>query len=443
MLIIDSALQRLADRGEPIRLGMIGAGFMGRGVALNIVNSTPGIELVAIANRNISGAETAYLEAGVEDVVCADSRIELERAISNGRPAITEDAIAVCQAENVDVILEVTGAIEYGAQIALEAIRNGKHLLLMNAELDSTIGPILKIEADNARVIYTNVDGDQPGVILNLYRFVRGLGVRPVLCGNVKGLQDPYRNPTTQKAFAEKWGQKPHMVASFADGTKISFEQSIVANATGMRVARRGMLGPELPPGTPLEKTTEIYPLEYLEEGPGIVDYVVGPSPNGGVFVLGMHDDPKQQHYLNLYKVGRGPLYCFYNPYHLCHLEVANTVARAALFQDAAVTPLAGPMVDVVATAKIDLKVGQVLDGIGWYMTYGQAENSDTVYEEKLLPMGLAEGCVLKRDIPKDTVLTYDDVILPPGRLVDKLRCRQDQVFFSLNRQKESHVIAS
>ncbi|WP_226704812.1 NAD(P)H-dependent oxidoreductase [Microbulbifer elongatus] len=434
MLIIDSALQRRADCGEPIRLGMIGAGFMGRGVALNIVNSTPGIELVAIANRNISGAETAYLEAGVEDVVCADSRIELERAISNGRPAITEDAIAVCQAENVDVILEVTGAIEYGAKIALEAIRNGKHLLLMNAELDSTIGPILKIEADNAGVIYTNVDGDQPGVILNLYRFVRGLGVRPVLCGNVKGLQDPYRNPTTQKAFAEKWGQKPHMVASFADGTKISFEQSIVANATGMRVARRGMLGPELPPGTPLEKTTEIYPLEYLEEGPGIVDYVVGPSPNGGVFVLGMHDDPKQQHYLNLYKVGRGPLYCFYNPYHLCHLEVANTVARAALFQDAAVTPLAGPMVDVVATAKIDLKVGQVLDGIGWYMTYGQAENSDTVYEEKLLPMGLAEGCVLKRDIPKDTVLTYDDVTLPPGRLVDKLRCRQDQIFFSLKQ---------
>ncbi|SHE53172.1 Predicted homoserine dehydrogenase, contains C-terminal SAF domain [Microbulbifer donghaiensis] len=436
MLIIDTALQQRAQRGRPIRLGMIGAGFMGRGVVLNIIKSTPGIDLVAIANRHIGGAKQAYLEAGVGEVVYADNRAELESAIAAGRPAVTEDGLALCQAENVDVILEVTGAIEYGAAIALEAIRHGKHLLLMNAELDSTIGPQLKSEADRAGVVYTNVDGDQPGVILNLYRFVRGLGIRPVLCGNVKGLQDPYRNPTTQRAFAEKWGQKPHMVTSFADGTKISFEQAIVANATGMRVAQRGMLGPTLPPGTPLEKTTEIYPLEYLQDGPGIVDYVVGPTPNGGVFVLGMHDDPRQQHYLNLYKVGPGPLYCFYNPYHLCHFEVANTVARAALFQDAAVAPLEGPVVDVVATAKIDLKAGERLDGIGWYMTYGQAENADRVFAEKLLPMGLAEDCVLKRDIPRDTVLTYDDVILPPGRLVDRLRSQQDSMYFSRERTR-------
>lgn len=430
MIIVDKALEKLAAAGKPIRLGMIGAGFMGRGVALNIIQSTPGIDLVCIANRHPDGAIRAYQEAGVDDTVMVDSARELEQAIAAGRKAVTANALAVCEAENVDVVLEVTGAIEFGVEVALKAIAHGKHILLMNAELDSTLGPLLKRKADQAGVVYSNVDGDQPGVIVNLYRFVTGMGIKPVLCGNIKGLQDPYRNPTTQEAFARQWGQKPHMVASFADGSKISFEQAIVANATGMRVAKRGMLGPAVPPKTPIEETVNLYPMEYLEEGPGIVDYVVGAVPNGGVFVLGMHDNPRQQHYLNLYKVGAGPLYCFYNPYHLCHFEVGNTVARAALFGDAAVAPIDRPMVEVVATAKTDLKAGDTLDGIGYYMTYGEAENADIVYRERLLPMGLAEGCVLKRNVAKDATLTYDDVELPEGRLCDQLRREQDELFY-------------
>lgn len=430
MIIVDTALAKLAADNKPIRLAMIGAGFMGRGVALNIIQSTPGIELVCIANRNVDGARRAYAEAGVEEVVVVNTTAQLEDSIRAKKYAITDNAFALCEADGVDVVLEVTGAIEFGAEVALSAIAHKKHILLMNAELDSTLGPLLKTKADKAGVVFTNVDGDQPGVIVNLYRFVKGIGVRPVLCGNVKGLQDPYRNPTTQEEFAKKWGQKPHMVASFADGSKISFEQAIVANATGMTVAERGMLGPTVSSGTPLEKTVELFPMEYLEKGPGIVDYVVGAVPNGGVFVLGMHDNPLQQHYLNLYKVGPGPLYCFYNPYHLCHFEVANTVARAALFHDAAVAPIGKPMVDVVATAKTDLKAGNTIDGIGWYMTYGQAENADVVFGDRLLPMGLAEGCVLKRDVRKDQVLTYDDVELPAGRLCDQLRSEQNQLFF-------------
>ncbi|MBC6903958.1 NAD(P)-dependent oxidoreductase [Saccharophagus sp. K07] len=431
MIIVDTALAKLAAENKPIRLAMIGAGFMGRGVALNIIQSTPGIDLVCISNRNIDGARRAYSEAGVDDVALVETAAQLEDAIMSGRKAVTQNALALCEADGIDVVLEVTGAIEFGAEVALKAIENKKHILLMNAELDSTLGPLLKTKADKAGVVFTNVDGDQPGVIVNLYRFVKGLGVKPVLCGNIKGLQDPYRNPTTQQEFAKKWGQKPHMVASFADGSKISFEQAIVANATGMTVAKRGMLGPTVPAGTPIEKTVELYPLEHLENGPGIVDYVVGAVPNGGVFVLGMHDNPRQQHYLNLYKVGPGPLYCFYNPYHLCHFEVGNTVARAVLFHDAAVAPIGKPMVDVVATAKTDLKAGDTIDGIGWYMTYGQAENADVVFRDRLLPMGLAEGCILKRDVPKDQVLTYDDVELPPGRLCDQLRAEQNALFFA------------
>jgi predicted homoserine dehydrogenase-like protein len=138
-----------------------------------------------------------------------------------------------------------------------------------------------------------------------------------------------------------------------------------------------------------------------------------------------MHDHPVQQHYLELYKVGPGPLYCFYNPYHLCHFEVPNTVARAVLFGDAAIAPTGPPSVDVVATAKTDLASGTVLDAIGCYMTYGLAENADVTTAERLLPLGLAEGCRLRRDIAKDEVLTYDDVDLPEGRLSDRLRAEQ------------------
>ena len=373
----------------------------------------------------------AYSEAGVEDVCVVETTPQLEDAIAKGRHAITDDAMLLCQAEGVDAVVEVTGAIEFGTRVALKAIENGKHIILMNAELDGTIGPILKVYADKTGVVFTNVDGDQPGVIMNLYRFVNGIGVRPVLCGNIKGLLDHYRNPTTQQEFARTWDQNVNMVTSFADGTKISFEQAVVANATGMRVARQGMFGPTVPTGTSIQEAVNWYPLEEITSGEGIVDYVVGASPGGGVFVLGTVDHPASRQYLNLYKLGEGPLYCFYTPYHLCYFEVDNTVARAAIFGDAAITPLGEPYVDVVATTKIDLKVGQELDGIGFYMTYGQCENADVVRVQNLLPMGLAEGRRLKRAIPKDKVLTYDDVKLPEGRLCDGLRAEQNAHFAS------------
>ncbi|MCB0164531.1 MAG: NAD(P)-dependent oxidoreductase [Anaerolineae bacterium] len=431
MMIIDKALEKRQADNNPVRVAMIGAGFMGRGIALQIGNYVPGMELVAISNRNIDAARRAYSEAGIDQVREVTTVAQLEESIAQNQYAVTEDALLLCQADGIDAIIEVTGAVEFGAQVVLIAIEHGKHVIMMNAELDGTVGPILKTYADQAGVVLTNADGDQPGVIMNLYRFVKGIGVKPVLCGNIKGLQDPYRNPTTQAAFAKQWGQKPHMVTSFADGTKISFEQAIVANATGMRVAKRGMFGPTVPAGTSIQEAVEWYPLEALTDGPGIVDYVVGAAPGPGVFVLGMHDHPAQQHYLNLYKLGTGPLYCFYTPYHLCHFEVHNTVARAVLFNDAALTPLAGPCVDVVTTAKIDLKAGQVLDGLGYYMTYGECENSHTVWADQLLPIGLAEGCRLKRDIPKDQALTYDDIELPAGRLCDRLRAEQNEYFFS------------
>jgi predicted homoserine dehydrogenase-like protein len=429
MIIIDKALEQREAEGRPVRVGMIGAGFMARGIALQILSVVPGMRLVAISNRNIEGAQRAYAEAGAAEVRAVETVAQLEDAIASDQYAVTDDAMLLCEAAGIDALIEVTGAVEFSAHVVLKAIEHGKHIILMNAELDSTVGPLLKTYADRKGVVLTDADGDQPGVIMNLYRYVKSIGLRPVLCGNIKGLQDPYRNPTTQAEFARKWKQQAHMVTSFADGTKISFEQAIVANATGMGVGKRGMFGPTVPTGTPIQEVAALYPQEALLEGDGIVDYVVGAAPPAGVYVIGWQDHPAQQHYLSYYKLGNGPLYTFYTPFHICHFEVHLTVARAVLFHDAAVTPLDRPYVDVVATAKTDLKAGATLDGIGYYMTYGQAENADVTLTERLLPMGLAEGCRLIRDVPKDQVLTYDDVELPPGRLSDKLRAEQNEVF--------------
>jgi len=427
MIIIDKALQLRAQTGNPIKVGMIGAGFMGRGIANQIINSVPGMELVVIFNRHIDAAKQAYLAAGIDDFQIVNTVNDLEQAIAQGKYAVTEDPYLVCRSQGIDAIIEVTGAVEFGAHVVMDAIAHHKHVIMMNAELDGTIGPILKVYADRAGVILSACDGDQPGVQMNLYRFVKSIGLTPLLCGNIKGLQDPYRNPTTQAGFAQRWGQKPHMVTSFADGTKISFEQAIVANATGMTVAKRGMLGYEFTGH--IDEMTKIYDVDQLKELGGIVDYVVGAKPGPGVYVFATHDDPQQKHYLNLYKLGEGPLYSFYTPYHLCHFEVPLSVARAVLFQDAVLSPLHGPLVDVVTTAKINLSAGETLDGIGCYMTYGQCETAAIAREQNLLPIGLAEGCRLQRDIQRDQVITYDDVDLPEGRLADQLRFEQNAHF--------------
>lgn len=303
MVIVDNALKKRYQEGNPVRVAMVGAGFMGRGIALQILGFAQGMDLVAISNRSIEGAGRAFIEAGVEEA------------------------------------------------------------------------------------------------------------------------------ETASKEFAKKWNQKPHMVTSFADGTKIAFEQAVVANATGIRVARRGMIGPVITSGTPIKEAAGRFPVDEILKGAGIVDYVVGGEPSPGVFVLGFMEDPAQRRYLELYKMGSGPVYCFYTPYHLCHFEVQNTVARAVLFGDAAVTPAGAPSVGVVATAKTDLKAGQVLDGIGQFMTYGQCENWDVIRSQNLLPMGLAEGCRLKRDIPRDQVIISSDVERPPGRISDRLEKEQNEYF--------------
>lgn len=428
MIITDKKLEALEKANSPIKVGIVGAGFFARGVALQFVSAAVGMRLVAIANRTPQHAIRLCDEVGVDDVVEVESQLVLDAVIRQGKTCVTSNPFLLCRSDEIDVIIEATGNISFGAQVVLTAIEHRKHVVV-NAELDGTVGPILKVYADRAGVILSDIDGDQPGVIMNLYRFLKGVGIKPVLCGNIKGLHDPYRNPQTQEEFANKWGQNAAMVTSFADGSKISFEQAVVANATGMKVAKRGMYGPTVETGTHITKAIESYPKEAFEVESGIVDYVIGAEPGPGIFIIGTCDHPLQQHYLKLYKLGEGPFYCFYTPFHLCHFEVPNTVARAMLFNDATIAPASAPQVEVVAAAKRNLQAGQKIDGIGFYMTYGMCENSEVVAEKQLLPLGAAEDCILKRDIEKDEVLGYQDIELPEGRLIDQLLKEQRAYF--------------
>jgi predicted homoserine dehydrogenase-like protein len=356
MIIVDNALKERERTDRPIRIGMVGAGFMGQGLTNQVTNSVAGMRMAAVYNRRRERAEHVFRYSGLEDVVVADTQVALDTAIRAGRSAVAEDPFLICQSDEIDVVVDVTGSVEFGANVILEAFRHDKHVVLMNAEVDGTIGPILQVYAKQHGVILSACDGDEPGLQMNLYRWVRGLGLIPRVVGNVKGLQDPYRNPTTQKAWAERWDQNAAMVTSFADGSKISFEQSIVANATGFKVRRRGMTRGQVYDGSIMD-IHQLYDLDELRELGGVVDYTVGPA-GVKIFCLAEHSDPKQRHYLNLYKMGEGPLYPFWVPYHLVHFEAPNAIARVVLFGDNLAPPLAGPVVEVCAVAKRDLEAG-------------------------------------------------------------------------------------
>ena len=243
MIIVDRALRQRADEGRPIRVGMVGCGFMGQGLTNQIENSVPGMRMAAVFGRRPEQALAIYRYAGREPrVVSTQGRFD--DAVRAGQPIVAEEPWLICRSPEIDVVVDVTGSVEFGAHVILEAFRHGKSVVLMNAEVDATIGPILRVHARRHGVILSACDGDEPGVQMNLYRWVTGLGLTPRVMGNVKGLQDPYRNPTTQQGWAQRWGQNPAMVTSFADGSKVSFEQAIVANATGFRVRTRGMSRP-------------------------------------------------------------------------------------------------------------------------------------------------------------------------------------------------------
>src|SRR5688572_18470375 len=219
MIIVDKYLAERDKAGNPIRIGVIGAGNMGKALVHQIAHFTPGMEVVVVVNRTLEKAIEAFEFTGRTPIVC-DDRETLERCVLQGKPAVTSNASLACEAEGIDILVECTGTISYAAEVVFKAIQNKKHVLLYNAEVDATLGPILKVHADKAGVMLSGSDGDQPGAIMNLFRYVKSIGLTPLVCGNIKGLQDFYRNPTTQQSFAANWNMRPDLVASFADGSK-------------------------------------------------------------------------------------------------------------------------------------------------------------------------------------------------------------------------------
>lgn len=426
MIIVDKKLQELEKDGAPIRVGLVGAGFAGRGFMLQMLTVVKGMRLVAVSNRTRSYAVQGFEEAQFNNYMDVSNSAELEKAITDGKCALTDDPFLLTDSEQIDVIVEATGNVEFGARVVTSAIENKKHVVLINAELDSTLGPILKVKADQQGVVYTQADGDQPAVLMNLYRQVKSWGFKPVMVGNIKSLIDVRRTPETQAKWAAEHFQRPKMVTSFADGTKIGAEMASIANATGFPVSKRGMEGPKC---DRVENAYKLFDLEKLTTT-GLTDYILGAEPSFGVFVLATCDQPIRKRYMSVYKMGDGPLYTFYTPYHLSPLEAPLSVARAVLFGDAALAPLGKPVCDVVSLAKRGIKKGEKLDGIGGFLTYGAIDNADVCFRDNLLPIGLADGCIAKQNISIDTAITYDMIELPEGRLSDKLRKEQNEKFF-------------
>lgn len=424
-IAIDHVLANREADGDPIRVGMIGAGAAGRAIALQLGTPVRGIRLAAISNRTPSHGERAYREAGVTEWRSAETAAMAESSLARGIPILTDDPSVLLRCGALDVIVEATGTVDAAARVVLDAIQHGKPVVLVNAELDSLLGPLLNARARAAGVVLTHTDGDEPGVAMTLLRYLQAVGLHPVAAGNIKGMVDHDRTPDTQRGFAARHDQDVKKVTSFADATKLSMEATVLANATGFGVARRGMCGPSC---GDVRELAHLLPADAMLAR-GIVDYCVGAAPHTGTFVVVHEETPLKQAQLAYHKLGEGPFYLFYTPFHLPHAQIASTIARAVLHGDPTVAPRGGPSCEVVAIAKRDLTAGERLDGIGGFCTYGLIDNYATARAENALPIALSEDCVLARDVRKGSLVRCDDVRLPPARLSDELWAEQRRLW--------------
>ena len=350
-------LKRREQQGLPVRVGIVGAGFMGAG-SLRQISRVPGMVAPIVANRTLSRAVDAFIAAGVAraDIVTTDDVDTARKAVERGRCVATSRLDLPAFIPSLDVVMETTGNVVAGTDVTLKALRQGKHVVAANLEVQGTVGPILKARADAAGVVYTDCDGDQPGIIMNLHAYCAGLGLEPLVAGNCKGVLKRYATPETQAAFAREYGISATIATSAADGTKINLEMAAVANATGMLPLRTGMLGLQ----TRLETLLDDCRGAGLLDGPPAVEYTLGiPS---GVFIIARTDDPSLQRDFRYLKMGDGPEYIFYESRVVCHFDAPVTIAKAALYGAATVTPRGRPVAEVIALAKRPLEAGTRLD---------------------------------------------------------------------------------
>jgi len=408
---IYKGLQDLEKRGEFIKVGLVGAGQMGSGM-VSVAAQMPGLKVVAIADLEIERGIRAYQEAGIDknQIVVAKDSARAEQAIAQKKVVVAKRANIISHTPSIQAVVEATGFPTVGAEVALGCIMNKKHIIMLNVETDVVVGLILKRLADNAGVVYTVSDGDEPGVIKGLYNFASSLGFTVVTAG--KGKNNPinyYATPDECRKEAEGKDMNPKMLTSFIDGSKTMIEMTEVANATGLIPDIPGMHG--LKVNIP-ELNKVLIPKKDggIMNQSGVVDYSIG-KVAPGVFVIVTTDRKVIRKDLEYYGLGKGPYYLLYRPYHLCAIETPLSVARAVLLGEHTINT-EKIVAEVVAIAKRNLKIGQVIDGIGGYDVFGRIYKATESIKFKGLPLGLSQGAVVKEKVKKDEPLILDKVSL-------------------------------
>lgn len=420
MTMLNRLRERVASGEPPIQVAITGAGLIARGMARQI-EITPAMRTALIVNRTVEHALDCFEKLGCsrDDIVVSDDPKALSRAIESHKPAVTSSVDVLAELPAIDAVVEVTGAVEYGARVALNAIANRSHVIMMNAETDALVGCALRHRAEQAGVVYTNSDGDQPGVLKRLYNYVEGIGLDVVAAFNCKGFMDRHATPDTIRPWAIKQNTSLPMTTAFTDGTKMNIENAVLANATGLVPDIRGMHGVS----TDIEHALDDCMAAIQHHG--VVDYTLGGDFGGGVFIIGHGDDPVFiQPYLQYLKMGGGPYYMFFRGYHLCHFETPWTIAEVVLDRQPTIAPLDVPITDVVTIAKKDLASGDTLDGIGGYTCYGEIDRYADA--RGLLPIGLAADVKVTRPIAQGDAIALDAVELDDESLLMQLRREQN-----------------
>lgn len=400
----DVLLKQLTNQKKPIDVIVVGMGFMGFGF-LSSVKQVPGIRIPVVISRRPESTAKLLEEHGFAARI-SNSATEIRKNAEQGIISVSDDMSLIEQLEG-DIVIEMTGTVDYGTEVAITAFKAHKHVITMNPELQATIGSKLKVLADSKNLVITDVYGDQPGSLARLISQARLMGFRILMAGNMKRYLDIHATQEKMAPWAKDKGLAVRQTTSFTDGTKQSIEMNLVGNYFGMKVLKRGMVGPEV------QNVHEVLTKFDWNALPpeGIVDYVIGRDLFPGVFVVVSHPDPNQKKYLRYLGLGEGPQYVLFEPYHLCHLEVVQTIAKVALFNQETIHNTTTPLTQTIAVAKQNLKKGQKLDGIGGDTVYGMVDNIENC--DGLLPVGFAHNAIMKNDITKDTPLKISDVILP------------------------------
>ncbi len=418
-----------ADTGRPVRIGLIGCGEMGTDIVTQVTRMR-GLEIGAIADTRPERAREAVAIAGRD----ADSAAEAEsaeavlEAIEAGKTALVADPMLAATSDLVDVVIDATGKPAVGAEIGLTAMEHGKHLVMMNVEADVTIGAYLKDAARRLDVVYSLGAGDEPSSCMELIEFVSAMGHNVVAAG--KGKNNPLNHDATPDDYEEEARRRnmnPRMLVEFVDGSKTMVEMAAIANATGLVPDRPGMHGPA---ATREELSSVLCPVADggVLTRTGCVDFSIGKGVAPGVFVIAEMDHPRLRERMNDLKLGEGPYYTFFRPYHLTSLEVPLTCARAVLYGKADMVPLDRPVAEVCALAKRDLEPGETLDAIGEYMYRSWIMTADDARAAKAVPCGLLEGGKVTAPVKKGELLTSDNAAPDPASKLLELRRRQDEL---------------